>query len=287
MIYAGLPTIESAHPWTGDEPLRRTGDRGVLVDSAGEPLAIVEVTDETGTAADRLRTVSLIPGATEVATAFRAEAAALSKALRAIPDEGWEAPTCCPPWTVRDEFAHTAVAVSRTLEMLAEPAPPGPPVTTAEYFVADQRFDKAVNAARVDSAQEFAASQSTGALLDWYDQQWQAISTAVDDIPGDRLVITRHGDPMRLTDFQVTRVFELAVHGIDLADALGTHPWLTPEAASIVDGFLLGTRAPQARETLDTDNAGLIRHATGRTPLTATDRANLDRLGLTWLTLSP
>ncbi|MCW6010745.1 maleylpyruvate isomerase N-terminal domain-containing protein [Micromonospora sp. CPCC 205371] len=309
MIYAGLPTIEFAQPGTPRDhlvaailsgtdtspwpsigpggPLPQVGDRGVLVGSAGEPLAVLEVASADGSVADRFRVVSLIPGAAEVAVAFRAEAAALSNALRAIPDEGWEAPTCCPPWTVRDEFAHTAVAVSRTLEMLAQPAPPGPPVTAAGYFVADRRFDQAVNAARVDSAQEFAASQATSELLDWFDQQRHAITTAVDEVPGDRLVTTRHGDPMRLTDFQVTRVFELAVHGIDLADALGVPPWLTPEATAIVDGLLLGTRAPQARDVLGTDRAGLIRYATGRTPLTAAERDELDRLGITWLTLSP
>ncbi|MEH1124886.1 maleylpyruvate isomerase family mycothiol-dependent enzyme [Micromonospora sp. CPCC 206061] len=225
--------------------------------------------------------------AAEVATAFRAEAAALSAAMRAVPSAGWDRPTCCPPWTVRDEFAHTAVAVSRTLEMLALPAPPGPPVTAAGYFVADRRFDQAVDAARVDSAQQFAAGQSNNELVDWFDRQWRAVVTAAGGVPGDRLVTTRHGDPMRLTDFQVTRVFELAVHGIDLADALGAPPWLTPEAADIVDGLLLGSRAPQARQVLGTDSAGLIRYATGRTPLTATDRDNLDQLGITWLTLSP
>jgi uncharacterized protein (TIGR03083 family) len=223
----------------------------------------------------------------EVAAAFSAEAAALTAALHAIPPAGWETPTCCPPWTVKDELAHTAVAVSRTLEMLALPAPPGPPVTAAGYFVADRRFEQAVDAVRVDSAQQFAAGQSTSELIDWFDQQWRAVATAVGGTPGDRLVTTRHGDPMRLTDFQVTRVFELAVHGLDLADALGVAPWLTPEAAAIVDGLLLGPRAPEARQVLGTDSAGLIRYATGRTPMTAADRETLDRLGITWLTLSP
>jgi hypothetical protein len=92
---------------------------------------------------------------------------------------------------------------------------------------------------------------------------------------------------MRLTDFQVTRVFELAVHGLDLADALEVPPWLTPEATAVVDGLLLGRQAPQARQALGTDGAGLIRYATGRTPMAAADRDELDRLGISWLTLAP
>jgi hypothetical protein len=112
------------------------------------------------------------------------------------------------------------------------------------------------------------------------------VAGLVAGVPGDRLVTTRHGDPMRLTDFQVTRVFELAVHGLDLADGLGVPSWLTSEAADLVDGLLFGLRAPDAREALGVDPAGLIRRATGRTPLAGAERATLDRLGITWLTLS-
>jgi uncharacterized protein (TIGR03083 family) len=324
----------------GGERLPQAGDRGVLVDSAAAPLAILEVTgvrlmplrevdlahavdegeghesvaewragherfwhsaamrdflgrpdfvvtDETVVVAERFRVVSLIPGAAEVSAAFSAEAAALSAAIHAAPPADLEKPTCCPPWTVREEFAHTVEAVSRTLEMLGQPAPTGLPVATARYFVADRRFEPAVDTVRVDRARQLAAARPAGALIDWFDREWQAVASAVDSVPGDRLVTTRHGDPMRLTDFQVTRVFELAVHGLDLADGLGVPPWLTPEAAAVVDGLLLGLDAPKARQALGTDSAGLIRYATGRTPLAAADREQLDRLGISWLTLAP
>lgn len=222
-----------------------------------------------------------------VAEAYAAEAASLTAAVRAAPEADLARPTCCPPWTVRDEFAHTAVAISRTLESLAQPPPAGPPVTAAGYFVADRRFAPDADSARVDSAQEFAASRSAGDLIDWFEQQWRAVAAAVDGAPGDRLITTRHGDPMRLTDFQVTRVFELAVHGLDIADGLGVPPWLTPPAAAVVEELLLGQAGTLARETLGTDSAGLIRHVTGRTPLSDDERDSLDRLGITWLTLSP
>lgn len=245
------------------------------------------VTDDTVVVAERFRVVSLIPGPADVSAAFAAEATALTAALRAAPVADLDRPTCCPPWTVRDELAHTAVAVSRTLEMLTQPAPTALPITAAGYFVADRRFEPTVDAARVDSAQRFAADRSASELIDWFEQQWRAVATAVAGAPADRLVTTRHGDPMRLTDFQVTRVFELAVHGLDIADGLGVPPWLTAEAATVVDGLLFGLRAEEARRALDVDHAGLIRRATGRTPLTSAERATLDRLGIIWLTLAP
>jgi uncharacterized protein (TIGR03083 family) len=274
---------ESVAEWrTGHE---RFWHSTAMRDFLGRPDFVV--TDETVVVAERFRVVSLIPGAAEVSAAFSAEAAAMTAALRATPPADLERATRCPPWTVKDEFAHTAQAISRTLEMLALPAPTDLPVDTARYFVADRRFEPAVDAARVDSAQQFAAARSSSELIAWFEQQWRAVAATVESVPGDRLVTTRHGDPMRLTDFQVTRVFELAVHGLDLADALGVPPWLTPGAAAVVDGLLLGLGGAQARQVLGTDSAGLIRYATGRTPMAGADRDQLDRLGISWLTLAP
>lgn len=102
----------------------------------------------------------------------------------------------------------------------------------------------------------------------------------------DRRITTRHGDAMLLTDFQVTRVVELAVHGLDLADALGREPWLTAAAADVVEALLFGTSAAAARSALGVDRATLIRKATGRSDLTEDERAELDRRAITWLTLA-
>lgn len=185
---------------------------------------------------------------------------------------------------MRDEFAHTAIAVSRTLEMLDAAPPPGPPVDTARYYSPDHRFAPRTDRARVDQAAEFAAARSGPELIDWFEQQVKQIADRVTASP-ERLVATRHGDPMRLTDFQVTRVVELVVHGLDLADALGVAPWLTAEAAAVVTGLLFGLSAPAAEAALGVDTAGLLRRATGRVALSDAERARLDALGVTWLTL--
>ncbi|MFD0591208.1 hypothetical protein ACFQZ4_00275 [Catellatospora coxensis] len=81
--------------------------------------------------------------------------------------------------------------------------------------------------------------------MDWFEQMSAQVVARVAGTQGSRLVTTRHGDPMRLTDFQVTRVVELAVHGLDLADALGVAPWLTAQAAGVVEGLLFGLAAPR------------------------------------------
>lgn len=321
-----------------NEPLPLPGHRSTLIDSGGQPVAILEVTevrqvpvgqidlahaidegegyssvaawraahedfwhtaqvrqylgrpdftvdDDTVAVAERFRVASLIPDEATVGAAVAAESAALVAGLRAAPPADLDRPTCCPPWTVRGEFAHAAIALSRTLEMLDAPPPQGPPVDTYRYYSPDERFSPDADRQRVDTAQEFAEQRTPVELIGWFEQLAAQVVARVAGTPGSRLVTTRHGDPMRLTDFQVTRVVELAVHGLDLADALGVAPWLSAQAAGVVEGLLFGLAAPRAARELGVDRAGLLRRATGRTALSAAEQARLQELGITWLTL--
>ena len=108
---------------------------------------------------------------------------------------------------------------------------------------------------------------------------------------------------MLLTDFLVTRVAELGLHGLDLADALEVEPWFTLPAVEVVSELLLGADDSAAADRTDAaaddvaaklrrahDELGwsamdLIRKATGRAPLTTDEKAAVDDLGLVWLTL--
>ncbi|HEX6681362.1 MAG TPA: maleylpyruvate isomerase N-terminal domain-containing protein [Candidatus Limnocylindrales bacterium] len=220
-----------------------------------------------------------------VAAAFEAEAMALSLAMRATPAADAERPTCCPPWTVKDEFAHTAMATARTLAMLDEPPPTGDPVPAAAYYVPTKRFEPQANADRVDTARALAAQEEWPALLDGFSARWQAVARRVDAEPADRTVTTRWGDPMWLTDFLVTRVVEVAVHGLDLADALAVPPWLTESASDIVEALILPAGAHAVRQRVGWDRPTFLRKTTGRAPLTAAERSTLDASGTTWLTL--
>lgn len=98
--------------------------------------------------------------------------------------------------------------------------------------------------------------------------------------PPTRLVRTRHGDAMLLTDFLTTRVVELAVHGLDLAAALNRPPWPTAPAAELLTA-LLRNGAPVPG--LGWDQATFIAQATGRLPLTPAEAHRLDESGISWL----
>jgi hypothetical protein len=113
-------------------------------------------------------------------------------------------------------------------------------------------------------------------------EAWALVRAA----PPGRVVRTRHGDLMLLTEFLRTRVVELAAHGLDLATALNRDPWLTAEAAAVIEDLVLPPgAAPVIRERLGWDRVTLIAALTRRRPLTAAESGLLAAHGVRWLAL--
>jgi len=227
----------------------------------------------------------------------------LSLALSGLDAGGWERPTRCAPWNVAALFAHASGTVNRLPAMLAAEPPARAEVSAAGYYKPDHRFAPDVNAVRVGAAQTEAAEVGPAQLLRDFDSIRDSVSAACVAEPANRVVTSRHGDPMLLTDFLVTRVAELGLHGLDLADALEVEPWFTLPAVEVVSELLLGADDSAAADRTDAaaddvaaklrrahDELGwsamdLIRKATGRAPLTPDEKAAVDDLGLVWLTL--
>ncbi|GLW30794.1 maleylpyruvate isomerase N-terminal domain-containing protein [Actinoplanes regularis] len=206
--------------------------------------------------------------------AFRDEADVLGHVASRWTEEQWTRPTRCAPWSVRELFAHVRVALAWLPGMLDAPAPAVADISAAAYYRPDHRFSPAADVARIRRAQEHAQG------LDVRD--FRGFTAGLADRcaaePPGRVVRTRHGDAMLLDDFLATRVVELAVHGLDLADAVDQPAWLTPSAADVVLRLLFGRPAAELPGPPDQ----LLRQATGRAPR----GAELARLGLTPLTLS-
>lgn len=214
--------------------------------------------------------------------ALAAESARLSLALKAI--TAWDAPTRCAPWDAAALTAHITMTLARLAPMLDAPAPAVATVDAAGYYRPDERFSPEVNDIRIDSAAE-AAKAGGPAVAAEFEAVWSAAVDQCAAEPVGRLVTTRHGDPMTLADFLTTRVVEVAVHGIDLADALGRPRWTTPEAAAHVAALLLGPGHDNALEALGLDPVGFIAKATGREDFTDAERAQVEARGITWLAL--
>jgi Mycothiol maleylpyruvate isomerase N-terminal domain len=265
------------------------------------------------------RPAAAAAGAPELVTeALRAEAERLSEVARAQDRASFARPSPCPPWTVGELFYHVRIALGRVAKALAEtepaPAPgsgPGGLISAAGYYRDDHRFSAAGNADRITLAQQGAASlrpaslgaaslgaaslgaaslgpaslgpADTGtaaALARDFDQAWLQTWSLVQATPPDRVVRTRHGDYMLLTEFLRTRVVEVAVHGLDLAAGLGRDPWLTDQAAGVIEELLVPAPAAAGlRRDLGWDQVTLIAKGTGRLPLTAAEAGQFQRRG--------
>ncbi|MFJ5230988.1 maleylpyruvate isomerase N-terminal domain-containing protein [Kitasatospora sp. NPDC088391] len=222
----------------------------------------------------------------EVSTVFAAESEALGRALDGLPEGGWDRPTRCEPWPVRELLGHLCVVLDWVPGMVDAPAPPVPEVSATGYYRPDHRFDAATDAARIGLGRDRAAHHPSGpALLADFTRTWRTVAARCRDEPARRVVRTRHGDAMLLADFLLTRIVELAVHGLDLADALDREPWLTAPAGDAVLHLLAGPGARGAAAELGWSRADFLRRGTGRAPLAPDESARLARLGVNRLAL--
>jgi uncharacterized protein (TIGR03083 family) len=222
----------------------------------------------------------------QVVPAFAAEASELAKVAASLTEADLDRPSRCPPWTTGGLLCHVLIAVRRISEVRPDDGP-GELVSASGYYTPDQRFSEAVNADRIDTAAALAASlRRSAAISAALDAAWREGQAILLAAPPDRAVRTRHGDRMLLTEFARTRVVEVAVHGLDLATALGRPPWMTAQAADVVEDLLVPDGAgPRLRAVLGCDQAGLIARLTGRLPLTAAQRALLQDQGVAGLAL--
>ncbi|MFF5294302.1 maleylpyruvate isomerase N-terminal domain-containing protein [Paractinoplanes globisporus] len=218
-----------------------------------------------------------------VLAALEAETGALITAVAGLTPAEWELPTRCTPWPVRDLVGHVITALSRVPAMVAAPTPERADTTATAYYRPDHRFSDAANADRVDTAHGRAAT-SGGLTADLKAAAQAALAAARHESP-DRLVRTRHDDAMLLSDFLTTRVVEVAVHGLDVADALNRPAWLTTPAAEHLQELLFGPQWRHAVAGLGWDPVTLLRRTTGRAPVSDAEAAALARAGLRPLTL--
>ena len=197
-------------------------------------------------------------------------------------------PSPCPPWTAGDLLGHILIATGRVRQALAEPADDtGPLVSTAAYYRPDHRFSGVANMDRIETAQALAGQlRDPPAIAAELERRCQDTLRLIIEAPGDRTIMTRHGDRMLLADFTTTRVVELAVHGLDLATALGRAPWLTEPAGEVLEDLLVPDGdGPELRHRLGCDRAGLLARLTGRAPLSAAQSAILGDAGVVLLSL--
>ncbi len=136
---------------------------------------------------------------------------------------------------------------------------------TTEYR--DQNVRAAQHQARRVLERTTVAECLTAALRD--------TSSAMVNDDLERIVEIDRIGPMRLTDWLATRVVALAAHGLDVAITLDTEPWTTPQAQDVLRPIFLSLLGRDLPADLHWSDQRLLEAATGRSPLTDQERADL------------
>lgn len=169
------------------------------------------------------RSLRLIRGLTDRMTAL----------LTALPPEGWDRPTTCPPWPIRTLIGHVVtsaesfrLSVERGIEGSTEP-----PLPEAER---EQR----IAAAAATSPQE---------LLNGLTRETAAIEALFERLTADQLAaICYHRRGNRPASWYIQhRLAEVAFHLWDLEGSLGRPAAFDPEAAAFLLPMLLESNLPR------------------------------------------
>ena len=211
-------------------------------------------------------------GRDEVLEAIETEATALGAATLHLSDGGFARATPCEPWSVKDLLAHLLIASSRVGGMLTGPPPDQADASALEYFRRD-RYGAGLDQERVDQARERAAEFGSGReLLEATLAAAAEMVSLCQAEPDVRRVSTRWHDDMLLTEYLGTRVFELAVHGLDLANGLGRSAWMSGAALAVTTGILAPLVSVDQLGDLGWDDLEFVAKATGRLALTSAER---------------
>ena len=171
----------------------------------------------------------------------------------------WEQPGL-GVWTVRDLVGHTSRALLTVELYLAKPVAQREGTRPVDYFLRAQAglADPASVAARGREAGVALGPDPIAAVRDIAARVLAQVQTASDEV----LVSTPVGG-MRLIDYLPSRIFELAVHTLDIAAVLPATVTL-PETVAAVALHLLADMALQPDKA-----ATLLLAATGRRALPA------------------
>jgi len=154
---------------------------------------------------------------------FMAAAASFAELLDRVPGDRWDEPAL-GVWNLRELTGHTVSAGFRgVLASLGRPADRCDMASAAGYYALARTVDPAFYQAAVAASEEDA--RRAGAALGEHPAAvvgslLSEVTAAVEAADAGQLVQTPAGG-MRVMDWLVTRTFELAVHGLDVAAAAG------------------------------------------------------------------
>jgi uncharacterized protein (TIGR03083 family) len=214
-----------------------------------------------------------VPGAIE---ALKLECELVSDAGLALKEADFDLPTRCEAWNVKELLAHMYRDVERTIVGLHEKGAGEPDSDAVTYW---KTYDPIADGPSIaDRAKLRAASYgSAHELAVVWDDMWKRSVDMAMGQPPSRPVMT-WGPILTLEHFITTRVVEITVHGMDMADALERDAWATQEAVDLTTEVLGEILGEEPTPDLGWGDLTFIEKGTGRQPLTRGEREILGRL---------
>jgi uncharacterized protein (TIGR03083 family) len=202
--------------------------------------------------------------------ALRGECELVSEVVLSLDEEGFGRPTRLPAWDVKDLLGHMYRDVDRINVALAEAEPPAATDDSVSYW---RSYDPAIDSTDIaDRAKQVARSFSSGKeLAQAWDAMWRRALDDAAAIDRKRLVVT-WGPALTLQEFLKTRVLEITVHGLDLANALERPPWATVPGTTVTTEILTGLLRDRPSHDLGWSDLTFIEKGTGRAALDERDR---------------
>jgi uncharacterized protein (TIGR03083 family) len=169
-----------------------------------------------------------------------------------VPADRWDTPAL-GTWTVRTLVGHIGRSFTTVVDYSARPADRVDIADAAQYYLAIAGIlaDPAQIDARAVQAGLTLGQHPLDALRELQDRAAAALAT------DDRVIHTIAGG-MRLSDYLPTRIFELGLHSVDLARAIGVPEAVPPEVADTI--LVLAVEVGRRRG----DSQGLMCALTGR-----------------------
>lgn len=171
-------------------------------------------------------------------TVFLSATQSFADLVRRIPTTAWEGPGL-GAWSVRDLVGHTSRSLITVSTYLNAPAQRETVTTAADYYAAIREISAGMGEdAIVERGRQAGRDlgEDPASAVDALVTKALADLAAVDD----PLIEVIGGLGMRLSTYLPTRTFEMAVHGIDIAHAVGID--YTPPADVLADAAALAAR---------------------------------------------
>lgn len=172
------------------------------------------------------------------ASVFASAAASFARLVRAIPEKSWDGPGL-GDWDMRALVGHTSRSLITVSEYLRTPADHADVDDAVAYYVWVREFTTSAGADAVNERGRQAGRDLGADPVATVDG---LVARALADVgnAGDPVISVIGGLGIRLSHYLQTRVFELTVHGGDIARAAGLSVDLPTDA--VEQAAVLATR---------------------------------------------